>query len=96
MKTELCGNRVQSGERRNKGTRPGGNAKRVIDQLPEDAEIIFGPDYNLGNYINGVTGRKMLLWNGGYHVHERFSVEKIIEFLCYLRLVLSESPFDIR
>jgi quinolinate synthase len=56
-----------------------GNAKRVVDQLPEDAEIIFGPDYNLGNYINSVTGRKMLLWNGGCHVHERFSVEKIIE-----------------
>ncbi len=56
-----------------------GNAKRVIDQLPEDAKIIFGPDYNLGNYINGVTGRQMLLWNGGCHVHERFSVEKIIE-----------------
>ena len=56
-----------------------GNAKRVIDQLPEDADIIFGPDYNLGNYINSVTGRKMLLWNGGCHVHERFSLEKIIE-----------------
>ena len=56
-----------------------GNAKRVIDQLPKDAEIIFGPDYNLGNYINSVTGRQMLLWNGGCHVHERFSVEKIIE-----------------
>ena len=55
-----------------------GNAKRVIDQLPKDAKIIFGPDYNLGNYINGVTGREMLLWNGGCHVHERFSVEKII------------------
>ena len=56
-----------------------GNAKKVVDQLPEDAKIIFGPDYNLGNYINEVTGRKMLLWNGGCHVHERFSVEKIIE-----------------
>ncbi len=56
-----------------------GNAKKVIDQLPEDAKLIFGPDYNLGNYINEVTGREMLLWNGGCHVHERFSVEKIIE-----------------
>ncbi len=56
-----------------------GNAKKVIDQLPEDAKIIFGPDYNLGNYINEVTGRKMLLWNGGCHVHERFSVSKIME-----------------
>lgn len=55
-----------------------GNAKKVIDQLPEDAKLIFGPDYNLGNYINEVTGRKMLLWNGGCHVHERFSVDGII------------------
>ncbi len=55
-----------------------GNAKKVIDQLPKDAKLIFGPDYNLGNYINEVTGRKMLLWNGGCHVHERFSVDGII------------------
>ena len=55
-----------------------GNAKKVIDQLPEDAKLIFGPDYNLGNYINEVTGRNMLLWNGGCHVHERFSVDSII------------------
>ena len=56
-----------------------GNAKKVVDQLPKDAKMIFGPDYNLGNYINEVTGRKMLLWNGGCHVHERFSVSKIAE-----------------
>ena len=56
-----------------------GNAKKVVDQLPKDAKLIFGPDYNLGNYINEITGRDMLLWNGGCHVHERFSVEKIIE-----------------
>ena len=56
-----------------------GNAKKVVDQLPQDAKLIFGPDYNLGNYINEVTGRQMLLWNGGCHVHERFSVEKIVE-----------------
>ena len=55
-----------------------GNAKKVVDQLPKDAKLIFGPDYNLGNYINEVTGRKMLLWNGGCHVHERFSVEEIV------------------
>ena len=55
-----------------------GNAKKVVDQLPKDAKLIFGPDYNLGNYINEVTGRDMLLWNGGCHVHKRFSVEKII------------------
>ena len=56
-----------------------GNAKKVVDQLPKDAKLIFGPDYNLGNYINEVTGRNMLLWNGGCHVHERFSVAKISE-----------------
>ena len=56
-----------------------GNAKKVVDQLPQDGKFIFGPDYNLGNYINEVTGRKMLLWNGGCHVHERFSVKKILE-----------------
>jgi quinolinate synthase len=56
-----------------------GNAKKVVDQLPKDAKLIFGPDYNLGNYINEVTGRQMLLWNGGCHVHERFSVTKILE-----------------
>ena len=56
-----------------------GNAKKVVNQLPKDAKLIFGPDYNLGNYINEVTGRQMLLWNGGCHVHERFSVSKIVE-----------------
>ena len=56
-----------------------GNAKKVVDQLPKDAKLIFGPDYTLGNYINEITGRQMLLWNGGCHVHERFSVSKILE-----------------
>ncbi|MBR1464258.1 MAG: quinolinate synthase NadA [Prevotella sp.] len=56
-----------------------GNAKRIIDTFPEDAKIIFGPDYNLGSYINQVTGRDMLLWNGGCHVHERFSVDEIVK-----------------
>ena len=56
-----------------------GNAKKVIDQLPQDAKLIFGPDYNLGSYINEVTGRKMLLWEGGCHVHECFSVEGIVK-----------------
>lgn len=54
-----------------------GNAKKVIDQLPKDAKILFGPDYNLGSYINSVTGRDMKLWQGGCHVHERFSVGEI-------------------
>jgi len=55
-----------------------GNAEKIIRQLPADENIIFGPDYNLGSYINEITGRKMLLWNGGCHVHERFSVEEIV------------------
>ena len=54
-----------------------GNAKQIVDTFPQDEKIIFGPDYNLGSYINSVTGRKMLLWNGGCHVHERFSVQAI-------------------
>ena len=56
-----------------------GNAKKVVDSLPKDEKLIFGPDYNLGNYINSVTGRNMLLWNGGCHVHEKFSVEAIVK-----------------
>lgn len=56
-----------------------GNAKKVIDSFPKDEKIIFGPDYNLGNYINSVTGRHMLLWNGGCHVHEKFSVAGIVQ-----------------
>lgn len=56
-----------------------GNAKKIIDTFPKDEKLIFGPDYNLGSYINGVTGRNMLLWNGGCHVHERFSVDEIVK-----------------
>ncbi len=55
------------------------NAKNIVDQLPADEKIIFGPDRNLGNYINSVTGREMLLWNGACHVHEQFSLEKILQ-----------------
>lgn len=56
-----------------------GNAKQIVDTFPQDEKIIFGPDYNLGSYINSVTGRNMLLWNGGCHVHERFSVQAIAQ-----------------
>ena len=56
-----------------------GNAKKVIDSFPEDEKLIFGPDYNLGSYINSITGREMMLWNGGCHVHERFSVAEIVK-----------------
>lgn len=56
-----------------------GNARKIVEQLPEDEKIIFGPDHNLGEYINSVTGRRMLLWKGACHVHDRFSLEKILE-----------------
>lgn len=56
-----------------------GNARRIVEALPKDEKIIFGPDKNLGSYINNVTGRQMLLWNGGCHVHERFSVAEILK-----------------
>jgi len=55
------------------------NAKQIVDSFPQDEKIIFGPDRNLGNYINSITGREMLLWNGACHVHEQFSVVKILE-----------------
>ncbi len=55
------------------------NAKKIIDQLPKDAKIIFGPDHNLGSYINSVTGRNMILWNGACHVHSRFSLEALLQ-----------------
>lgn len=54
-----------------------GNARKIVESLPEDEKIIFGPDHNLGEYINSVTGRNMLLWNGACHVHDRFSLEGI-------------------
>lgn len=54
------------------------NAKKIVDTFAQDAKLIFGPDRNLGNYINSITGRKMVLWNGACHVHEEFSLEKIL------------------
>ena len=56
-----------------------GNAMKVVNSLPKDEKIVFGPDRNLGNYINSVTGRQMVLWNGACHVHEKFSLERILE-----------------
>lgn len=56
-----------------------GNARKIVDSFPADAKLIFGPDRNLGAYINSVTGRDMLLWNGACHVHERFSAESIAQ-----------------
>lgn len=55
------------------------NAKQIVGSFPKEEKIIFGPDRNLGNYINSVTGRQMLLWDGACHVHEQFSLEKILE-----------------
>ncbi|MCL2098374.1 MAG: quinolinate synthase NadA [Bacteroidales bacterium] len=55
------------------------NALKIVDSLPKNEKIIFGPDRNLGNYIKSLTGREnMLIWNGACHVHEAFSVENII------------------
>ncbi len=55
------------------------NALKIVNQLPADQKILFGPDKNLGGYINSVTGRQMELWNGACHVHEKFSVEALID-----------------
>lgn len=54
-----------------------GNARKVVDSFPKDEKIIFGPDRNLGAYLNSVLGRDMLLWDGACHVHERFSASGI-------------------
>ncbi len=55
------------------------NAKDIVNQFPKDAKLIFGPDKNLGDYINKISGRNMLLWDGACHVHEQFSVEKLLQ-----------------
>ncbi len=55
------------------------NARKVVDSYPADEKLIFGPDKNLGNYINSMTGRDMLLWDGGCHVHGQFSLEGILQ-----------------
>jgi len=55
------------------------NAKKIVESFPKEEKIIFAPDRNLGNYINSITGRQMLLWNGACHVHEQFSVQKLVE-----------------
>jgi quinolinate synthase len=54
------------------------NARRIVESFPPETKIIFGPDENLGNYINSLTGRNMVLWKGACHVHEQFSLEKIV------------------
>lgn len=57
------------------------NAKQIVDSFPKDQKLIFAPDKNLGNYINSITGREMVLWDGACMVHEQYSVEKIIDLI---------------
>jgi len=57
------------------------NAVKIVNSFPEDAKLIFAPDKNLGNYINSLTGRNMVLWDGACMVHEQYSVEKVIQLM---------------
>jgi len=57
------------------------NAKQIVESFPKDEKLIFAPDKNLGNYINSITGREMVLWDGACMVHEQYSVEKIINLI---------------
>lgn len=57
------------------------NAVKIVESFPKDQPLIFAPDKNLGNYINSITGREMVLWDGACMVHEKYSVEKIIELM---------------
>lgn len=57
------------------------NAKQIVDSFPVDQKLIFAPDKNLGNYINSITGREMVLWDGACMVHEQYSLEKIIDLI---------------
>ena len=54
------------------------NAQQIVESFPKDAKLIFGPDRNLGSYINAITGRRMILWDGACHVHSQFSVDALI------------------
>jgi len=55
------------------------NAVSIVQSFSKEEKLLFGPDRNLGNYINSLTGRNMLLWDGACHVHEQFSVEKLVQ-----------------
>lgn len=76
------------------------NAAKIIASLPEDEKIIFVPDKNLGNYVNKQTGKNMLLWNGACHVHQQFSIERILElkqqYPDALLLTHPECPANLR
>lgn len=55
------------------------NAVQIIESIPSNEKIVFAPDKNLGNYIQSLTGREMVIWDGACHVHEQFSLERILE-----------------
>jgi quinolinate synthase len=57
------------------------NAVKIVESFPKDQPLIFAPDKNLGNYINSITGREMVLWDGACMVHEQYSVEKIVDLM---------------
>ncbi len=57
------------------------NAAKIVESFPKDQKLIFAPDKNLGNYINSITGRDMVLWDGACMVHEQYSVERIVELM---------------
>lgn len=55
------------------------NAVKIVESLPKNEKIIFAPDKNLGGYINKLTGRNMVLWDGSCEVHNILEAEKIVE-----------------
>jgi len=55
------------------------NAVKIVESFPKDQKLIFAPDKNLGAYINGLTGRNMLLWDGACEVHETIRTESILK-----------------
>ena len=57
------------------------NAMKIVESFPKEQPLIFAPDKNLGNYINSVTGREMVLWNGACMVHEKYSLQKIVSLM---------------
>ena len=77
-----------------------GNAPEIIERVPEDYEILFVPDRHLGQYLQEVTGRKMILWNGSCVVHEIFSVSDLLtkkrELPDSLVVAHPECPANIR
>ena len=77
-----------------------GNAEEVVRRVPSDQEILFVPDRHLGSYLEEVTGRKMILWNGACMVHEIFSVRDLLDLKRKLPKAITlahpECPANIR